>query len=42
MILDVGNTNENADWTKTPENTKEEMRIHDLLAQEYQKEEEQD
>ena len=39
-ILDIGISNQNADWIKTVENRRTEEEIHDRLAEEIIKEEE--
>ncbi len=41
-IVNIGDTDENADWIKTPENRKTEKEIHDKLAEEQEKEGEQE
>jgi len=37
-IVNIGDTDENADWIKTPENRKSEREIHEKLAKEHSKE----
>ena len=36
-VVNIGDTDENADWIKTPENRKSEREIHDRLAKEHAK-----
>ena len=35
QIVNIGDTDENADWIKTPENRKSEREIHEALEQKY-------
>jgi len=35
--INIGDTDENADWIKTPENRKSEREIHEKLAKEHAK-----
>ena len=35
QIVNIGDTDENADWIKTPENRESERRIHEKLAKEH-------
>jgi len=37
-VVNIGDTDENADWIKTPENRESESEIHDKLAKERAKE----
>jgi len=37
MVVNVDDTDRNADWIKTPENRKSEQAIHDELAEQYAK-----
>ena len=37
--INIGDTDENADWIKTPENRKSEREIHERLEKKYAKEE---
>ena len=37
-LINIGDTDENADWIKTPENRKSEREIHEKLAKEHAKE----
>ena len=39
--VNVGDTDENADWIKTPENRESERKIHDELGEEFEHEREQ-
>ena len=36
--INIGDTDKNADWIKTPENRKSERKVHDRLVEEYEKE----
>ena len=35
QVVNIGDTDENADWIKTPENRKSEREIHEQLAREH-------
>ena len=37
VTVNIGDTDENADWIKTPENRKSEREIHEKLAKEHAK-----
>jgi len=39
-IVNIGDTDANADWIKTPENRESERRIHEELAKKREEEEE--
>ena len=38
VVINIGDTDKNADWIKTPKNRKSEREIHEALAKEYEKE----
>ena len=40
-VINIGNTDQNADWIKTPENRASEARIHEELARQLEAEENQ-
>jgi len=37
QTINIGDTDKNADWIKTPENRKSEAEIHDALAKQHAK-----
>ena len=39
--VNIGDTDENADWIKTPENRESERRIHEKLAKEHGEEDQE-
>jgi hypothetical protein len=40
IVINIGDTDENADWIKTKKNRREEREIHEELEREYQEREE--
>jgi len=41
QIINIGDTDQNADWLKTPENRRTEREIHEQLEREYREQQEE-